>query len=282
MDAHNAKRLLTILADRREAVEEEWSRIVRESLRGRLTKAELARQMEDMYGALLSALEGGATTPDHPAAAEVRSLLSELSRARARSGFSATETAISVFALKDATLAALPDRETQTMGDFAAFSSFVDKLGLYTFETYVNARDSIITEQSAQLLELSTPVVKLWDGVVAVPLIGTLDSARSQVVMERLLQALVETGSPYAILDITGVPAVDTQVAQHILKTVVAAQLMGARCVISGIRPQIAQTIVSLGIEFGEIVTKANLADALQFVLRESGVEIRRTVRPER
>jgi rsbT co-antagonist protein RsbR len=168
------------------------------------------------------------------------------------------------------------------MGDFAAFSSFVDKLGLYTFETYVNARDSIITEQSAQLLELSTPVVKLWDGVVAVPLIGTLDSARSQVVMERLLQALVETGSPYAILDITGVPAVDTQVAQHILKTVVAAQLMGARCVISGIRPQIAQTIVSLGIEFGEIVTKANLADALQFVLRESGVEIRRTVRPER
>src|SRR4030095_16357720 len=144
-------------------------------------------------------------------------------------------------------------------------------------ETYVNARDAIITEQSAQLLELSTPVVKLWEGVVAVPLIGTLDSARSQIVMERLLQALVETSSPYAILDITGVPAVDTQVAQHILKTVVAAQLMGTQCILSGIRPQIAQTIVSLGIEFGEIVTKANLADALQYTLRASGVEIVRS-----
>ena len=144
--------------------------------------------------------------------------------------------------------------------------------------THANA---VITEQSEQLLELSTPVVKLWDGVVAVPLIGTLDSARSQVVMERLLQMLVDTGSPYAILDITGVPAVDTQVAQHILKTVVAAQLMGAQCIISGIRPQIAQTIVSLGIEFGEIVTKANLSDALQYALRSSGVDIgRRPARP--
>jgi rsbT co-antagonist protein RsbR len=232
-----------------------------------------------MFTALQTALEGGATTIDAPAAADLVGLLAELSRSRARQGFTATETAVSVFALKDAVLTALPDHDAQSMADFAAFSSFIDSLGLYTFETYVTARDAIITEQSAQLLELSTPVVKLWDGVVAVPLIGTLDSARSQIVMERLLQALVDTGSPFAILDITGVPAVDTQVAQHILKTVVAAQLMGARCVISGIRPQIAQTIVSLGIEFGEIVTKANLADALQFVLRESGVEIVRRPR---
>jgi rsbT co-antagonist protein RsbR len=274
MDAQAAKRLASTLAESREVVVEEWTRAVRDSLRGRLTKSELSRQLEETYTALQTAFEGGATTSDSPAAADLLGLLAELSRSRARQGFTATETAVSVFALKDAVLNALPERDVQSMGDFAAFSSFVDSLGLYTFETYVTARDAIITEQSAQLLELSTPVVKLWEGVVAVPLIGTLDSARSQIVMERLLQALVDTGSPFAILDITGVPAVDTQVAQHILKTVVAAQLMGARCVISGIRPQIAQTIVSLGIEFGEIVTKANLADALQFVLRESGVEM--------
>jgi rsbT co-antagonist protein RsbR len=142
---------------------------------------------------------------------------------------------------------------------------------LFTFDTYVHAREELISDQAEQLLELSTPVVKLWEGVVAVPLVGTLDSARAQVVMERLLQTLVDTGSPYAIIDITGVPAVDTQVAQHILKTVVAARLMGAECLISGIRPQIAQTIVALGIEFGDIATKASLADALRYVLRLNG-----------
>jgi rsbT co-antagonist protein RsbR len=147
-------------------------------------------------------------------------------------------------------------------------------LGLYTFETYAQAREELISEQAEQLLELSTPVVKLWDGVVAVPLVGTLDSARAQVVMEKLLQNLVDTESTYAIIDITGVPAVDTQVAQHILKTVVAARLMGAECVISGIRPQIAQTIVALGIEFGDIATKSSLADALVHALRASGVDI--------
>jgi rsbT co-antagonist protein RsbR len=280
MDAQAAKRLAGVLAERQDAILDRWTQSVRESLRGRMTRAELARQAADLYDALRSAFEAGATSADAREAADLLHQLGELSRNRARQGFSATETAISVFALKDATLENLPDRDVQTMSDFAAFSSFVDSLGLFTFETYVNARDAIITEQSEQLLELSTPVVKLWDGVVAVPIVGTLDSARSQIVMERLLQSLVDTGSSFAILDITGVPAVDTQVAQHILKTVFAAQLMGARCVISGIRPQIAQTIVSLGIEFGEIVTKSNLADALQYVLRESGVEVvRRPVR---
>jgi rsbT co-antagonist protein RsbR len=148
-----------------------------------------------------------------------------------------------------------------------AFSAFVDVAALFTFDSYVRVREGLIADQAEQLLELSTPVVKLWEGVVAVPLVGTLDSARAQVVMERLLQTLVDTGSPYAIIDITGVPAVDTQVAQHILKTVVAARLMGADCIISGIRPQIAQTIVALGIEFGDIATKASLADALRYVL---------------
>jgi rsbT co-antagonist protein RsbR len=160
-----------------------------------------------------------------------------------------------------------------------AVSRWVDALGLFTFESFARARELVITEQAEQLLELTTPVVKLWEGVVAVPLIGTLDSARTQIVMEKLLQTLVDTGSEHAIIDITGVPAVDTEVAQHLLKTVVAARLMGAECTISGIRPQIAQTIVALGIEFGDIPTKATLADALLHALRRSGVEVVRRQR---
>ncbi len=150
----------------------------------------------------------------------------------------------------------------------------IDELGLFTFETYAKAREEVISNQAEQLLELATPVVKLWHGVVALPLVGTLDSARAQVVMEKLLQTLVDTGSEYAIIDITGVPAVDTQVAQHLLKTIVAARLMGAECIISGIRPQIAQTIVALGIEFGDIATKATLADALMLALGRIGVDV--------
>jgi len=178
-----------------------------------------------------------------------------------------------VFSLKDA-LFELSVETGQPAAMLIAASRLVDALGLHTIDSYVRAREEVITEQAEQLLELSTPVVKLWEGVVAVPLVGTLDSARAQVVMEKLLQTLVDTGSAYAIIDITGVPAVDTQVAQHILKTVVAARLMGAECVISGIRPQIAQTIVALGIEFGDIATKATLADALVHALRAGGVEM--------
>jgi rsbT co-antagonist protein RsbR len=280
MDEKSAKRLASLLAEHRDEVLTSWATTVRATLRGRLAGPELSRQLEEIYGALHAALEGGATGSDDLAAAELRDVLNELSRSRARQGFSATETAISVFGLKDALVAVLPTKDTQVSADYADFSLMVDKLGLLTLETYLSARDAIIAEQSAQLLELSTPVVKLWEGVVAVPLVGTLDAARSELVMERLLQALVETSSPFAILDITGVPAVDTQVAQHLLKTVVAAQLMGTRCIISGIRPQIAQTIVSLGIEFGEIVTKANLADALQYALRESGLDVGRLAAP--
>jgi rsbT co-antagonist protein RsbR len=161
-------------------------------------------------------------------------------------------------------------------GDLLALSAFIDELGLFTVEAYTRARDEVIVEQNAQLLELSTPVIKVWDGVVAVPLVGTLDSARTQLVMEALLDALVETGSHYAIIDITGVAAVDTQVAQHLLKTVMAVQLMGAQCLLSGIRPQIAQTMASLGIDFGEIVTKATLADALALALRRDGFQLHR------
>jgi rsbT co-antagonist protein RsbR len=276
MDPATTERLTALLAQHRESVVASWTQILRETLRGRLTQTELSRQIQELYAELEAALSAGATEIDAPGAGSLLSVLGELSRSRARHGFSATETAVSVFAVKEALFSVIGTDDPAALADYAAFTLFVDKLGLFIFETYVNAREAVIVEQNEQLLELSTPVVKLWDGVVAVPLIGTLDSARSQVVMERLLEALVDTGSPWAILDITGVPAVDTQVAQHILKTVMAAQLMGAQCIISGIRPQIAQTIVSLGIEFGEIITKANLADALRYALRSSGVEITR------
>jgi rsbT co-antagonist protein RsbR len=178
-----------------------------------------------------------------------------------------------VFAVKEAVLALVQRRDDPVLyRSFPAFSQLVDDLGLFTFETFVQARESVIVDQTNQLMELSTPVVKLWEGIVAVPLVGTLDSARTQVVMETLLETLVDTGSRFAVIDITGVSAVDTEVAQHLLKTVMAARLMGTQCVISGIRPQIAQTIVTLGIEFGDIVTKADLADALAYALRRSGV----------
>jgi rsbT co-antagonist protein RsbR len=276
MDAHATKRLSATLASNRDAILEHWTQAVHSTVRGRLTRTELSRQLEDLLSALLALLDSGNASLDSPEAAELKGLLTEVSRSRARQGFAATETAVSVFGIKAAVLETVDRGDAQALADYATFSGLVDQLGLHTFDTYVNTREAVITEQATQLLELSTPVVKLWDGIVAVPLIGTLDSARSQVVMERLLQALVDTGSQCAILDITGVPAVDTQVAQHILKTVVAAQLMGAQCVISGIRPQIAQTIVALGIEFGEIVTKANLADALQYAMRQLGVEVSR------
>jgi rsbT co-antagonist protein RsbR len=230
-----------------------------------------------LFGALRSALDASdGLTFDSAEAAELRAVLTEMSRQRATHGFTSKETAISVFALKEPVLDLSDSTDPASLRNFVAASHFVDEMGLFTFETYAKTREELIADQTEQLLELSTPVVKLWDGVVAVPLVGTLDSARAQVVMERLLQTLVDTGSPYAIIDITGVPAVDTQVAQHILKTVVAARLMGADCIISGIRPQIAQTIVALGIEFGDIVTKSSLADALVHALRAGGVELTR------
>ncbi|WP_431945999.1 STAS domain-containing protein [Micromonospora marina] len=274
LSAEQGGRLAHLLSQHADRLTNRWTEIVASSLRGRLSRAELARQVQELHRALVDAGRQGASDLADEHGGELRAVLSELSTNRARQGFSATETAISVFALKDALLELMEEEKgDETLRDFVSFSALVDQMGLFTFETFVRARESLIADQAEQLLELSTPVVKLWEGVVAVPLVGTLDSARAQVVMERLLQTLVDTGSPYAIIDITGVPAVDTQVAQHILKTVVAARLMGADCIISGIRPQIAQTIVALGIEFGDIATKASLADALRHVLRLTGVE---------
>nr|MDT0661268.1 STAS domain-containing protein [Micromonospora sp. DSM 115978] len=274
-------RLASLLDRQGGRIVEHWTDGVAASLRGRLSRAELQQQIGELCDALRSAAGCGFRLDDD-GATELRAVLADLSRSRARQGFSATETAISVFALKRSLLDTMVDDgdPTAALRDFVAYSALIDDLGLYTFEAYTKAREELIADQAEQLLELSTPVVKLWEGVVAVPLVGTLDSARAQVVMERLLQTLVDTGSPYAIIDITGVPAVDTQVAQHILKTVVAARLMGAECLISGIRPQIAQTIVALGIEFGDIATKATLADALRHALRATGVDTNR--RPTR
>jgi len=211
----------------------------------------------------------------------VRERLGEISRSRSLQGFSPSETATFVFSFKQPFFARLR-RETGKDADALAdeiwrATQLLDKLGLYTTEVNQKNREEVIIRQQQEMLELSTPVVKVWEGIVALPLIGTLDSARTQVVMESLLQRIVEIGAEVAIIDITGVPTVDTLVAQHLIKTVTAARLMGADCIISGIRPQIAQTIVHLGVELGDVTTKATLADALMVALKRIGLTVSRT-----
>ena len=212
-----------------------------------------------------------------------RSVLSELSQSRAAQGASAGETSYFVLAIKKPLFAGLghlldadPQRAFKALW---AASTLVDRMAQWTATTYQRSREDVIQRQQQELLELSTPVVKLWEGVLAVPMIGTLDSSRTQLVMESLLTRIVETGSELAIIDITGVPTVDTLVAQHLLKTVTAIRLMGADCIISGIRPQIAQTIVQLGIDLQSVVTKATLADALSVALKKGGWIVSRSAR---
>lgn len=269
------QQLYATLERGRDRILPQWVQHVTASARGRITAAELETELVGIFDAVLAGLSASSVDTSSEHYGEARALLGELSRSRANLGFSPSETAMSVFALKDAVLDVVADASSTTVPThLITLNRVLDALGLFTFETYAEARDRIILQQSEEMLELSTPVVKLWDGIVAVPLVGTLDSARTQVVTEKLLQTLVDTGSAHAIIDITGVAAVDTQVAQHLLKTVVAARLMGAQCIISGIRPQIAQTIVALGIRFGDVATKASLADALKLALRESGVAL--------
>ena len=212
--------------------------------------------------------------------AEARAFLEDLSRTRARQGFSPSETAMFVFSLKQPLFARLRQeigRDPDALGDEMWNASVVlDRLGLYTTEVYQKSREEVIVHQQREMLELSTPVVQLWQGVLGLPLIGTLDSARTQVVMENLLRSIVETGATIAVIDITGVPTVDTLVAQHLLKTVAAARLMGADCIISGIRPQIAQTIVHLGVDLNAVTTKATLADAFAVALQRTGFAVTR------
>ncbi|MGW2962296.1 STAS domain-containing protein [Streptomyces sp. NPDC001220] len=270
----NTVDLVRLLSDGDRDLAAEWVAEVSASLGSRVSAAEVDRELRELYEALVAALREGAADVHSDQMYEVRALLTELSRNRARQGFSPSETAIGVFTLKRVLEPLLADGSAEEIQAYLRLGRILDGLGLFTIETYTQTREELITAQAEQLLELSTPVVRLWDGVIAVPLVGTLDSARTQVVMEKLLQALVDTGSEQAIIDITGVPAVDTQVAQHLLKTIVAARLMGAECTVSGISPQIAQTIVALGIEFDGIVTKASLADALKLALRRSGVDM--------
>ncbi|MBA1274135.1 STAS domain-containing protein [Stutzerimonas azotifigens] len=205
----------------------------------------------------------------------LKNLLDRLSRSHSRQGFTPTETATFVMSLKEP-LFALIQRiggDDQLQRIWSA-SQLIDKVGLYSMDSFVAGREAVIREQQESMLELSTPVVELWKGVLAIPLIGSLDSNRTQIVMEALLQKIVETESDIAIIDITGVPTVDTMVAQHLLKTVTAAKLMGAKCIISGIRPQIAATIVHLGVELGDVVTKSSLADAFRMALKELDVRL--------
>jgi rsbT co-antagonist protein RsbR len=241
-----------------------------------MSDAQLKTQAQDLLRMITEASQkGGTDNVDGPAWQGVRDLLSDVSASRAQQGFSPSETATFVFSLKKPLLNAL--REAVGKDADALFretwsvSVMIDKLGLFTTDAFIKSRDQIIARQQEEMLELSTPVVMLWDGIVALPLIGTLDSARTQVVMESLLQEIVRTNSRTAIIDITGVPTVDTLVAQHLLKTITAARLMGAECIISGIRPQIAQTIVHLGINLADITTKAKLSDAFAIALQRAG-----------
>ena len=246
-----------------------------------LDEGELRQQSKEFLGLVRGAVQKGSL--DDVSGREwddARRLLEDLSRSRARLGFTPSHTATFVLSLKEPLFARIRTefaKDPQALADATwVTTKLLDKLGLYTMETFQKGRDELILRQQQEMLELSTPVVELWQGVLALPLIGTLDSARTQVVMENLLQRIVDTGSSIAVIDITGVPTVDTLVAQHLLKTVAAARLMGADCIISGIRPQIAQTIVHLGVDLQDVITKATLADAFAVALRRLGLGVQR------
>jgi rsbT co-antagonist protein RsbR len=251
-----------------------------------MNEADLERQSREFFDAFVRALDGGGAADPHSQAwAPVKELLTRISQSRATQGFSPGETATFVLSLKQPIFtqlrAAIKDADELGQETWNA-TIVLDELGLFTTDAFQKKREEVIMRQQQELLELSTPVVTLWDGVLALPLIGTLDSARTQVVMESLLQRIVDTGSLIAILDITGVPTVDTLVAQHLLKTVAAARLMGADCIISGIRPQIAQTIEHLGVDLNTVTTKATLADAFKIALKRAGLGVTRVGAPQR
>lgn len=244
-----------------------------------IKESELRQQSADLLRALAAGLQGADGAGLNAAQwMAVKETLSAVSKSRAGQGFTPGETATFVFSLKEPLFSALQHEHRDDSGgllsDMWRASLLIDEMGLFTVEAYQKSREEVIRRQQQELLELSTPVVKLWDGVLALPLIGTLDSARTQIVMESLLQKIVETGSVVAIIDITGVPTVDTLVAQHLIKTITAARLMGADCIISGIRPQIAQTIVHLGVHLADVTTKASLADAFALALQRVGLGV--------
>jgi rsbT co-antagonist protein RsbR len=270
--------LSTLVAGRENEIIEDWLR----EMTGATRRADLMQESEVRTQCLQflrlfrQAAESGATSAQSPQWKPAKDMLADISRTRALQGFTPSETAMFIFSLKRPLFKQVARAYANQAELLAAMtwslSELLDGLGLYTTEVYQQSRDEIIKRQQEELLELSTPVVKLWDGVLALPVIGTLDSARTQMVMESLLQAIVQTNSRVAIIDITGVPTVDTVVAQHLLKTVTAARLMGADCIISGVRPQIAQTIVHLGINLNDVTTKATLSSAFSLALQRLGI----------
>ena len=274
----NGSALANILANDEDVILAEWMKEMSGSVRrGDLMKeSDLRAQCSQFLRLFKNAVSAGGMNFQSSAWDGVREMLNDISRSRAQQGFSPIETASFVFSVKRPLFTQIRQR---TKGDAEAVANemwatteLLDEMGLYTTGSYQKSREEVIRRQQEELLELSTPVVKLWEGVLALPIIGTLDSARTQVVMESLLQAIVQTNSRVAIIDITGVPTVDTVVAQHLLKTVTAARLMGADCIISGVRPQIAQTIVHLGINLLDVTTKATLSAAFAVALQRLGV----------
>ncbi len=271
-----------ILRRHEAALLEDWTKEQGQSkdLRNRLSDNDIRSQSRRFLQLLQeAAVRGNILETDTDAYRELRHFLSEISFSRSQLGFSPTETAMFVFSFKQPLFSQIRAGVTdaaEQVDEIWNATLLLDRLGLYTTEMYQKSREGVILRQQQEMLELSTPVVKLWDGVLALPIIGTLDSSRTQTIMENLLERIVETGSELAIIDITGVPTVDTLTAQHLLKTVTAARLMGAECIISGIRPQIAQTIVHLGVELGDIMTKANLADAFRIAIQRTGFVIAR------
>lgn len=251
---------------------------------GRISEGELQSQSKNFLHLLRDALSQGGSDVSNGAYEPAKAMLAELSRSRASQGFSPSETASFVFSLKQPLFNAL-NRDKTLSGEQIASTIWtttvlLDELGLFTLEVFQKSREEVIIRQQREIAELSTPVVKLWDGILALPLIGTLDSQRTQVVMENLLQTIVDVEAEIAIIDITGVPMVDTLTAQHLLKTVAAARLMGADCLISGIRPQIAQTMVHLGVELN-VISKSSLADAFAVALRQTGRAVVKTKRTD-
>ena len=284
MIGENSTHLYHIVQSHESELLADWISLLSEAgiiASGRIKESELRTQCRQFLDALRQAIESGNfTDAESEEYGRMRDLLGDLSRSRAARGVSPSETATFVFSLKQP-LFKLLRREYGNDAEAVANESWlitrlVDKLGLYTIELHQQGREEVVDRQSREIAELSTPVVKLWDGIVALPLIGTLDSARTQVVMENLLQSIVEQDAEIAIIDITGVPTVDTLVAQHLLKTVAAARLMGADCLVSGIRPQIAQTMVHLGVELN-VISKASLADAFALALQRTGKTVIRS-----
>lgn len=270
--------LAEIVSQNTDSIRKQWIAEMSKSVQRAdlISKAELDEQCRSLLEGIVEGLKaGGVADVQGPSWEKARELLEDISASRARQGFSPIDVATFVLSLKHALFAAIRTTQTQNQDELFetvwAATELVDRLALITTRAFIATREELIVRQQQELLELSTPVVKLWDGILALPIIGTLDSSRTQVVMENLLQTVVATNSKYAIIDITGVPTVDTLVAQHLLKTITAARLMGAECIISGVRPQIAQTIVHLGINLEDVITKAKLSDAFALALQRSG-----------